>query len=86
MSAIPDQPGVATLQEVDIDDRCLYSWMPTQLLGEVGIKPVRTQRFEAPEGRIFEREALSGLNLRIDEELQDLVPGGPYSAPANIAA
>ena len=54
IDAIPNDSAVATLHEVDIDDRCLYSWMPTQLLGEAGIKPVRTQRFESAEGRIFE--------------------------------
>jgi predicted aspartyl protease len=33
-----------------------YNWIPSELLIELGVSPVRTDRFETADGRVLERE------------------------------
>jgi len=39
-----------------VDTGSEYNWLPAALLDEIGITPVRTDRFETADGRILERE------------------------------
>jgi predicted aspartyl protease len=57
--------GVAALQtpenrrilsNVMVDTGSEYNWMPAELLADVGIVPVRVDRFETADGRVLERE------------------------------
>lgn len=45
-----------TLANVMVDTASEYNWAPAALLSELGVKPVRTDRFETADGRILERE------------------------------
>jgi len=45
-----------TLTDVMVDTRSEYNWAPAALLRELGVKPVRVDRFETADGRILERE------------------------------
>ena len=45
-----------TLTDVMVDTGSEYNWAPAPLLHELGVKPVRTDRFETADGRILERE------------------------------
>lgn len=45
-----------TLTDVRVDTGSEYNWAPAPLLHELGVKPVRTDRFETADGRILERE------------------------------
>jgi predicted aspartyl protease len=44
------------LADVMVDTGSEYSWMPTEVLIELGIAPVRIDRFETADGRILDRE------------------------------
>jgi predicted aspartyl protease len=44
------------VDEVMVDTGSEYTWAPGALLRELGVEPVRTERFEAADGRILERE------------------------------
>lgn len=46
---------VVTVDHVMVDTRSEYSWFPTELLAELGVTPVRIDRFESADGRILER-------------------------------
>jgi len=51
------RPGdTATLDDVMVDTGAEYSALPRSLLVKMGIPPVRVDRFEAADGRVFERE------------------------------
>jgi predicted aspartyl protease len=43
------------LHDVMVDTGSEYSWAPADLLGTLGIVPVRIERFESADGRILER-------------------------------
>ena len=43
------------LANVMVDTGSEYSWIPEQLLSEIGVAPVRVDRFETADGRIVER-------------------------------
>lgn len=45
-----------TLTDVMVDTGSEYNWAPAPLLHELGVRPVRTDRFETADGRILERE------------------------------
>jgi predicted aspartyl protease len=56
--------GVASLAQTDlvtyvddviVDTGSEYSWLPEDLLAQIGIAPVRVDRFETADGRILER-------------------------------
>ena len=44
------------LLDVMVDTGSEYNWMPAPLLMELGISPVRIDRFETADGRVLERE------------------------------
>ena len=45
-----------TLTHVMVDTGSEYNWAPASLLRELGVNPVRIDRFETADGRILERE------------------------------
>lgn len=45
-----------TLTDVMVDTGSEYNWAPAELLRELGVSPVRVDRFETADGRILERE------------------------------
>jgi len=52
-----DRPDVRrTLTDVMVDTGSEYNWAPAELLVEIGVAPVRIDRFETADGRILERE------------------------------
>ena len=44
------------LFDVMVDTGSEYNWMPAPLLVELGVSPVRIDRFETADGRVLERE------------------------------
>ena len=44
------------LVDVLVDTGSEYNWLPTALLLELGVTPVRIDRFETADGRVLERE------------------------------
>lgn len=50
----PEAP--AELREVMVDTGSEYSWFPRDLLVDLGVRPVRVDRFETADGRVLERE------------------------------
>ena len=50
----PDQRR--DLNDVMVDTGSEYNWIPGALLLELGISPVRVDRFETADGRVLERE------------------------------
>ena len=43
------------VESVMVDTGSEYSWLPRELLAELGVVPVRVDRFETADGRILER-------------------------------
>lgn len=58
-----DRPGLRrTLRDVVVDTTSCYSWLPFDLLTAVGIRPIRTDRFEARGGgRLIDRQVGFGM-------------------------
>lgn len=52
--ATPEQRRV--LADVMVDTGSEYNWIPTDVLVDLGVAPVRVDRFETADGRILERE------------------------------
>lgn len=50
----PDDRRV--LNDVMVDTGSEYNWIPTDILLDLGIAPVRIDRFETADGRVLERE------------------------------
>lgn len=50
----PDDRRV--LNDVMVDTGSEYNWIPATTLNELGIAPVRVERFETADGRVLERE------------------------------
>jgi predicted aspartyl protease len=44
------------LIDVMVDTGSEYNWLPASLLLELGVAPVRIDRFETADGRVLERE------------------------------
>ena len=44
------------LQDVLVDTGSEYNWIPSEVLVDLGIAPVRIDRFETADGRVLERE------------------------------
>lgn len=44
------------LPNVMVDTGSEYNWFPAELLAMIGVTPVRIDRFETADGRVFERE------------------------------
>jgi predicted aspartyl protease len=49
----PDQRNA--LHDVMVDTGSPYNWLPAQVLAELGVVPVRIDRFETADGRVLER-------------------------------
>ena len=45
-----------TLADVMVDTGSEYNWVPRDLLEELGVEAVRSDRFETADGRVLERE------------------------------
>jgi predicted aspartyl protease len=43
------------VESVMVDTGSEYSWLPAERLAEIGVVPVRIDRFETADGRILER-------------------------------
>src|SRR5215212_9991959 len=50
----PDQRRELT--DVMVDTGRVYNWMPTDTLLEIGVVPVRVDRFQTADGRVIERD------------------------------
>lgn len=44
------------LRDVMVDTGSEYTWIPSDLLVELGVTPVRVDRFETADGRVLDRE------------------------------
>ena len=44
-----------SIDNVMVDTGSEYNWISDELLAELGVAPVRVERFETADGRIFER-------------------------------
>ena len=44
------------LHDVMVDTGSEYNWVPSDVLVDLGVAPVRVDRFETADGRILERE------------------------------
>jgi predicted aspartyl protease len=44
------------LSGVKVDTGSEYNWIPSEILNELGVSPVRIDRFETADGRVLERE------------------------------
>ncbi|MES2178626.1 MAG: hypothetical protein V4550_12275 [Gemmatimonadota bacterium] len=56
--AIAAGPGASHrvhLHNVMVDTGSEYNWIPAELLADVGVVPVRIDRFERADGRVIER-------------------------------
>src|SRR3954468_4270119 len=50
------QPGrVTTIERVMVDTGSEYSWLPAELLADLGVLPVRVDAFETADRRVLER-------------------------------
>ncbi len=56
LAPLHDHSKRRELRDVMVDTGSEYTWVPRELLEELGIKPSRTERFESADGRIIERE------------------------------
>jgi len=56
LSPLHDHSRRRELRDVMVDTGSEYTWISRQLLEELGIKPIRNERFESADGRILERE------------------------------
>jgi predicted aspartyl protease len=52
--ASPDRR--AELENVMVDTRSEYNWVPASVLADIGVVPVRVDRFETADGRVLERD------------------------------
>ena len=52
--AAPERRRV--IRDVMVDTGSEYNWIPTDVLLELGISPVRIERFQTADGRMLERE------------------------------
>ena len=44
------------LSDVMVDTGSAYNWIPSELLVDMGVDPVRIERFETADGRVLERD------------------------------
>jgi len=44
------------LLDVTVDTGSEYNWIPSEILSELGVSPVRIDRFKTADGRVLERE------------------------------
>ena len=56
IAPLHDAEARRTLTDVMVDTGSEYNWAPAELLRELGVQPVRVDRFETADGRILERD------------------------------
>lgn len=56
VAAIHDTTVKRTLTDVMVDTGSEYNWVPADILQDLGVTPVRVDRFETADGRILERD------------------------------
>ena len=56
VAALPSPDERRVLSDVMVDTGSEYNWIPATTLHELGITPVRIERFETADGRVLERE------------------------------
>ena len=56
IAPLHDAADRRVLADVMVDTRSEYNWVPAELLNELGVAPVRIDRFETADGRILERK------------------------------
>ena len=61
VSGMRDKAERRELADVLVDTGSEYSWIPAEVLGEIGITPVRSDRFLTADGRIVERPVGFGV-------------------------
>jgi predicted aspartyl protease len=55
-SPLHDHARRREVRDVMVDTGSEYTWLPRALLEELGVSPMRSERFETADGRILERE------------------------------
>ena len=55
LAAIDTPDERRDLADVMVDASVVYNWIPSTLLLELGVSPVRIDRFETADGRVLER-------------------------------
>jgi predicted aspartyl protease len=55
VEAFPNSGKRVTLADVMVDTGSEYTWIPEEVLAELGVDPVRVDRFQTADGRILER-------------------------------
>lgn len=84
------------IHSVEIQSASMLSFLPAAVLDSIGISRDRRMQFVRASGEVFERwvgmailtvvglgwRTLGGLNLRVDEQLGQLVDRGPVPAAA----
>jgi predicted aspartyl protease len=55
VSPLADHGNRLTFTNVMVDTDSEYNWIPEQALAELGVTPVRVDRFETADGRVIER-------------------------------
>ncbi|MBC7672288.1 MAG: hypothetical protein H7247_07690 [Polaromonas sp.] len=61
------------LVDVMVDTGSEYNWIPSTLLHELGVSPVRIDRFETADGRVLEREVGFALLYAADRSTATVV-------------
>jgi predicted aspartyl protease len=56
VSALATPDHRRDLYDVMVDTGSEYNWIPSDVLVDLGVSPVRVERFETADGRILERE------------------------------
>lgn len=56
VSALTSPDRRAELEDVMVDTGSEYNWVPATVLAEIGVAPVRIDRFETADGRVLERD------------------------------
>jgi predicted aspartyl protease len=56
VAAIASPDERRDLTDVMVDTSIVYNWIPSALLMDLGVSPVRIDRFEMADGRVLERE------------------------------
>jgi len=55
VEAFPSSGKRVTIADVMVDTGSEYTWIPENVLAELGVEPVRIERFQTADGRILER-------------------------------
>ena len=56
MAALTTPHDRRELTDVIVDTGSEYNWIPAKVLADLGVDPVRVDRFETADGRVLERE------------------------------